>query len=253
MITKRITFKNKDGHDISGILRIPDEEGKHPVVILCHGFLLHKEHFLMSDLANGLSHYGFLTLRFDFLSHGESGGGLREITLSQQVRDIREAVDYLKQHPNVDTKKIILLGHDLGGAACLLTDKGEVDGIVLLNVRTDLRAFIHSYVNDLDVKEWLSSGKIDLNGTWLHKDFYVDLVKHDVINAIKDEVVPILVAQSLDDKRVPIYDARRLLLTNPNVKIEEFPGADHNFDVPSDREKLVSVVGDWVKYVVKGR
>ena len=250
MITERVVFKNQDGHDISGILRIPKEEGKHPAIILCHGFLSNKEHFLMSDLANGLSYYGFVTLRFDFTFHGESGGHAGILTLTQQVKDIRDAIDYLQKVPQVDTRKMILLGQDLGGVACLLADKKEIDGIVLVNVRTDLRAFLHSFITDYDLEEWLRTGWLDLKGVKLHKDFYKDLLKYDVKDAIKDEKVPILVVQSTNDKRVPVNDARGLLLIAKNAKIEEFEGADHNFDDPGHREQLVRVLVDWIQGIL---
>lgn len=251
MITKYVSFKNEHGHDLYGVLRIPDEAKKHPTIIVCPGFLQHKDHFLINDLANSLSHYGFATLRFDFRFHpGESHGEPKELTLTHQIKDIQNVIAHLKNIEQVDNKKMVLLGHDLGGVACMLTDKGLIDGLVLLNVRTDLEAFMRSYITDFDLDEWMRLGFLDIQGYELHRTFYEDLIKHDVIGAVKGIPTPILVVQSTNDKRVPIFDAKRLLIHAPNARVHEIVGGDHNLDQVEHRQECVQVVSDWVKEIL---
>lgn len=247
MIQQDISFQGQDGEIYSGTLRIPREDAKYPAVLICHGFLENKDVGLIADLANGLSYYGFVTFRFDFTNEGDVGkAGEEEMTLTEQTEVIRDAVEFLKTIPQVDTRKMILLGHDLGGVACLLADHEEVDGTVLLNVRVDTKAFIMSFINEYDLKEWLKTGWLTINDVNLHKDVYKDMVKYDVIDEIKDDKEPILIIHGTNDKRCPVEDARTLFQNAKNAHLELIEGADHYFSDPEQKMYVIQLIADWV-------
>jgi uncharacterized protein len=250
MFQKNIMFQNEEGRSYSGVLRVPKEDGKHPAVLICHGFLENKDNGLIADIANGLSYYGFVTLRFDFLFHGESHGGSEEMTLTQQVKDIRQAVDYLKTIEQVDTRRMILLGHDLGGVGCLLANHEEVDGIILLNVRVDTKKFIMSFMTDLDLREWIRSGWLVINDVSLRKEFYEDLVHYDVIKEIKDEKIPILIIHGTNDKRVPEHEARELFHQAANAELELIEGADHHLSNQEHKMYAIEFMADWINKIL---
>src|SRR3989344_7637187 len=79
-----------------GILTQPDKPTDR-VVVLVHGFSVDKEEDgIFTKLAKQLTEAGFATFRFDFRYHGESGGNWKDFTVSGEVEDLTEVVDFLK-------------------------------------------------------------------------------------------------------------------------------------------------------------
>jgi alpha/beta superfamily hydrolase len=66
------------------------------VIILCHGFTTSKDSSTNIELEQKLNSKNIATLRFDFFGHGESEGDFKNITISEAVDDILNAIKYLK-------------------------------------------------------------------------------------------------------------------------------------------------------------
>ncbi|HLC98623.1 MAG TPA: alpha/beta hydrolase, partial [Candidatus Nanoarchaeia archaeon] len=79
MITKRVEFENNNSEILQGVLRIPDEQGVFPAVIICHTFHDNKDNELIFSLWDDLSRAGFVCLRFDFSGRGESQGDFKDL------------------------------------------------------------------------------------------------------------------------------------------------------------------------------
>ncbi len=247
MLQQDVSFQNKQGKIYTGTLRIPREREKYPAVLICHGFLENKDVGLIADIANGLSYYGFVTFRFNFLFEGDvSKAGYEEMTLSQMVEDIRYAVEYLRTVPQVDTRRMILFGHDLGGVTCLLSNTEEIDGIILLNVRMDLKAFLFTFVSEQELKDWMRSGWLTLLGVNLHRDFYKDLMRYNVLKEIKDEKIPILVIHGADNQRCPVEEARVLFRNARNAHLELIEGGDHYLSDPEHKLYTIGLMAKWI-------
>mgnify|MGYP003299767283 CR=1 FL=1 len=94
--------------DIPARIRYPKEEGKHPAMLLLHGFTGFKEGDgnLYELLAERLVDKGFVVLQMDFCSCGNSTVSKTEFTLEHMCAETLHAVEYLKQLDNVDDKII---------------------------------------------------------------------------------------------------------------------------------------------------
>ncbi|MCV9886147.1 alpha/beta hydrolase family protein [Metabacillus halosaccharovorans] len=114
-------------HDITlkGTMAFPSlESEKHPAIILINGSGSSdrdgnmKKPAIQSDLYKELAHFltglGFITLRYDKRSVGESEGDPIKSGMLDLVRDVQENIQYLKNHPKVDHDRILLLGHSEG-------------------------------------------------------------------------------------------------------------------------------------------
>ncbi|MGM0876000.1 MAG: alpha/beta hydrolase [Bacillota bacterium] len=88
---------------------------------------------LYKELAHFLTNLGFITLRYDKRSVGESEGDLITTGMMDLANDVKCAIEFLKQHSKVVSDKIILLGHSEG---CILATKVNeitpIAGLVLI-------------------------------------------------------------------------------------------------------------------------
>jgi uncharacterized protein len=127
---------------LGGTITIPKGTGPFPAVVLVHGSGPHDRDETVGatkpfkDLAEGLASAGVVVLRYDkrTLIYGAKYAG-KEITFDEEIiDDARAAIDVLKTRPEVDAKKIYVVGHSLGALfAPAVAKKGKgVAGIALL-------------------------------------------------------------------------------------------------------------------------
>lgn len=66
-------------------------------------------------------------LRADDRGTGETNGIYEEATTSDFARDAQAGIDYLKQRPEVDAKRIGVIGHSEGGQVALMLGADSPD------------------------------------------------------------------------------------------------------------------------------
>lgn len=113
-------FFDSDGLRLAGILDITGESVQpRPAVILLHGFGANKSDGMVTMTAARLARMGYITLRFDMRGCGDSEGARARVLCEEQVRDVHNAVSYLRTLPGVDAGGIGVLGHSLGAAVAV--------------------------------------------------------------------------------------------------------------------------------------
>src|SRR5260370_19075462 len=75
---------------------------------------------VLGELANVLADAGVITLRYDKRGVGQSGGRLESSSLPDYADDVRSAIKVLAARPDVDPKRIVVIGHSEGGAVALI-------------------------------------------------------------------------------------------------------------------------------------
>lgn len=146
--TQREVFalNSADGTKLAGTLTIPEAAkfgpGPHPAALLITGSgmqdrdesLLGHKPFLV--LADHLTRAGIAVLRVDDRGGGKSTTGkpLREVTTDDFVGDAIACVEFLASQPDIDAKRIGLIGHSEGGliAPMVVAKSSSVAYIVLL-------------------------------------------------------------------------------------------------------------------------
>ena len=118
-----ITF-NSDGLTLSGIVHTPDDlkPGEtRPAICVLHGFGSNKGSTSCLWPARTFCDWGYITLRFDMRSCGESNGDKNHINCLEQVEDTRAAITYMQGRDDVDTDRIGLIGSSFGAAVTVYT------------------------------------------------------------------------------------------------------------------------------------
>ena len=112
------------GLKLSAVLHLPEghQPGqKHPAIIVVHGFGASKDAGNVTVPASLYAQWGYIALRVDMRGCGESEGTPGHVLCTDQVEDVRSAISYLAQRPEVMADRIALSGTSFGGAVVLYT------------------------------------------------------------------------------------------------------------------------------------
>jgi pimeloyl-ACP methyl ester carboxylesterase len=121
-------------------ITIPEGNGPFPAAVMITGSGAQNRdeeimgHKLFAVIADYLTRKGFIILRVDDRGVGKSSGKFSEATSADFAKDVNAGVDYLLSRPEVDRKKLGLIGHSEGGmiAPMVATQRQDINFIVLL-------------------------------------------------------------------------------------------------------------------------
>jgi pimeloyl-ACP methyl ester carboxylesterase len=136
MHTRRCEFYS-DGIRLEGLLQLPEggaHDGCRAVIVLCSGFQGLKE-LIPAKLWGPLTDAGYACFAFDYRGFGTSEGERGRVQPREQVEDIRNALTFLQQQPEVDRERIGLVGWGFGGGVVVQTtaDDARVRAVACLN------------------------------------------------------------------------------------------------------------------------
>ena len=139
--SEEVVFINKaDNIKLAGTLTLPKKEGKFPVAIIISGsgpqdrngeMFGHKPYYVLADY---LTNNGIGVLRYDERGVGESEGNFQSAAINEFSSDVKAAIDYLKTRKEINSSKIGLIGHSIGGiiAPKVAAENADIDFIVLM-------------------------------------------------------------------------------------------------------------------------
>lgn len=139
--SEEVEYDNKDQSlHYGGTLTLPEGTGTHPAVVLITGSGPQNRdedimgHKVFAVLADALSRNGIVVLRVDDRGIGKSTGVFADATSADFASDVNNSLDYLLSRPEVDKKKIGLIGHSEGGmiAPMVATGRKDISFIILL-------------------------------------------------------------------------------------------------------------------------
>ena len=138
---EQVRFKNlKDSFNLAGTLTLPKDRMRIPAIVLVSGsgpqnrdeeIMEHRPFWVIADY---LTNLGYAVLRYDDRGTFDSEGDFGAATTFDFVNDALAAVDYLKKRPEVDSTKVVVIGHSEGGliANILGAKISNLSGIVSL-------------------------------------------------------------------------------------------------------------------------
>ena len=142
-ISEDVIYQNADKtQQFGATITIPKgwSGATYPALVLITGSGLQNRdeeisgHKPFAVIADYLTKKGYIVLRVDDRSMGQSTGDVKNATTADFAKDVSTSFDYLKLRKEVDTKKMGLLGHSEGGiiAPMLASERKDVDFIILM-------------------------------------------------------------------------------------------------------------------------
>ena len=113
---------SSQGLTISGVLETPRDYKpgeKRAAIMVLHGFGSNKDSGSCTMSTRLFESLGYVTLRFDFRGCGASEGPRGRVICLEQVEDTSAAVNFLASRPEVDAKRIAVIGHSFGAAVAV--------------------------------------------------------------------------------------------------------------------------------------
>jgi uncharacterized protein len=121
MPEQRVTFKSK-GLTLAGMIRVPEGVGageRRAAFIVLHGFGSRMTAQNVLQPCAMFEQLGYVTMRFDMPGCGESEGEKGLLLCPDQVTATSDALTTLAQNPNVDGKRIAVMGSSFGAAVAV--------------------------------------------------------------------------------------------------------------------------------------
>ena len=197
------------------------------------------------QMADTLGRRGIAVLRLDDRTIGASGGALG--TSADYADDIRAALAFLRARPDIDGKRLAVLGHSEGGliGPMVAASDPQLAGLVVLagpsDNGMDILRFQNRFAIDHDStivpsrrdslykKAYAAIDTVAMNDKWF--GFFV---KYDPIATAKKVKTPTIILQGATDQQVTPEQATKLAAAirangNKDVTLRVFPELNHLF------------------------
>jgi dipeptidyl aminopeptidase/acylaminoacyl peptidase len=229
-----IKYKSFDGRDIPAFLYLPKDRsaGKLPVILDVHGGPEAQERPLFNIIYQYLANQGFAVIAPNI--RGSMGYGKSYLAMDNghkrwdALKDLNAAIDWVGTRPELDAKKVAIIGGSYGGFAVLAMlahyPNRFAAGVDMFGI-ADFKTFLANtapYRRPLRAVEY---GDPEKDSAFL--DAISPARNADKIKA------PLLVLQGANDPRVPESESRQIVekvkSTGGVVEYMVFPDEGHGF------------------------
>lgn len=217
-----------------------------PAIVLLHGWGGNASTLLPA--AQALHRAGHAVLLPESRNHGRSDRDSHS-SLPRFAQDLDSALDWLRLQPGIDATRLSALGHSVGGAAVLLSASRRHD----LHAVVSVSAFAHP---EQVMRRWLASRRVPYWPLGWLVNRYVERVigaRFDAIapaHTLSHSHSPVLLVHGLQDRTVPIEDARWLWQNRAqaNVTLLECNGSHEAFDdLPEVTRKILGFLQPFTR------
>ena len=229
-------------NNIYGKVYYPSLEGKHPAIIISHGFNGTNKTFERECI-----HYaknGYVACGYDFCGgsiQGKSIGASTDMTISTEKSDLMTVFNYISSLDEVDENNIVLIGESMGGMVTALVAKEipqKVKSVVLyypaLCIPDDWR---ERFPKLEDVPK-----EFDFWGLMLGKGYIEDIHDMQIFEAIEGYPGKVLIMHGDMDEVVDFEYSEKAASIYQNCELVKMVGQKHGFTLEAGLEAMDRVL-----------
>lgn len=287
MTDERIIIGANMNYPLNGIVSIPDQTGDLlPAVVLVHGSgpsnMDEKIGNItpFKDLAEGLSSRGIAVIRYDKRTfiYGKQMRTDKGLTVREEIiEDAILAAEFLRKDPRIDSNKVFILGHSMGGmlAPRIDAEGGNFAGIIIMagslrkleeimidqsnDVLESLNRFLKviarkqiaklrsKFSNIYNLTDEEAKSTVVL-GKHLMAYYFKEMGEHPAINDLQNLHKPVLIMQGEMDVQITVdrdFNVYKAILSDkPNVTFKLYQNLNHVF-MPSVYGKILKAKKEY--------
>ncbi|MCR8996874.1 alpha/beta hydrolase [Brevibacillus sp. 7WMA2] len=243
---------------LAATLYVPELENQaetFPLIVICHGFIGSRigVNRLFVETATQLIKDGYAVLCFDYVGCGESTGEYGHSGFDQLVAQTRHVLQEAAHFPEIDSQRISLLGHSLGGPVALYTAISEpnIRKLMLWSpVAHPYKDIVRIVGVDTYQRAWQHTS-VDYMGYGLTLAFFESLHSYVPLKELQKYAGDVFIAHGTADIDIPVeycfhyYYAFRSRSTGKSDK-EIILEADHTFSDGCSRTMLIDSTREWL-------
>lgn len=231
-----VELENKKGI-LRGMIHIPDADAKnnkYPGVVLYHGFTGNRMEpgFMFVRFSRLLMQHGIASVRFDFWGSGESSGDFDKMTLSGELEDAGDILNYFSSREEIDKDKVFILGLSMGGTVAGYTaglHNNDVKGLILWAPAGDMKNRLAER-EEMLAKEAFKGNPMDMEGLVVGMQFIEDIKSLNVFDTTAKYRGDVLIIHGTEDKSVPPKVSKHYSeIFGNRASLEFIEGANHTY------------------------
>ncbi len=250
-----------------------------PVIIYAHGFNGFKDWGNFDLIAEKFAAAGFVLVKFNFSHNGTTPEQPEEFTnleafgnnnYTKQLADLQLMIDWVadpanRYHSVMDTNKIYLIGHSMGGGIAILQAAADkrIKKLITWAAISECKTPWGTWCTD-KMLEWKQTGVAYYNNSrtrkqmplyyQLYEDYIQNRERLDILKAIEELDIPVLICHGTADLAVPVEKAYALKNRQPSVQLF-ITDSDHVFgrkhpwtfeELPAPMDTVVSASIDFL-------
>ncbi len=259
--TEPITI-DSGGISLVGAISLPDGQGPHPAVVICHGLPAARptptaditlsaptdEGLTYAEIAELCAHRGLAAVIFNFRGTGESGGNFHPLGWAQ---DLEAVLSWVWERPEVDIDRIGVLGSSMGARVAIHVAARRPEVAAVLSFASPARSRWNRSPEEM-IQNARDVGIIrDPNFPPSPQRWADEYQEMDVTASVRRVAPrPLLLMHGDADDVVPPEDAQALLsAADPaTTQLMMLPGAGHRF---RSNVEAVDIAVNWLVETLK--
>jgi len=258
--TRESVILINENEKIFSIFHAPINSGnkttKVPAILMCHGFAGQKtgKYRLYVTIAEELAKNGIAVLRIDFRGCGDSEGDFINTSLMGEVSDALKGLEFLNDHPAVDSSRLGIFGRSLGGAIAVIAAKKfkSIKSLALWAPMFSAESWHEKWLllKKANLSEEQMKKMMVMNGQLAGEKFLTELFEMrlgDELASLKE--TPLLHIQAEMDNIVTVEHTLKYKQFRSGVTAKtefiSFENSDHDFSNFRERDEAVKKTVSW--------